>query len=164
MPEQTRKFVVMTISDSCYAGKREDAGGPLLIQQIESLPLVLYEHLVLPDEEQFIAHSLKEYAAVPEVCLIATTGGTGISPRDVTPEATLSVIERPLPGMAEAMRQYSLNQTPFAMLSRQVVGVIRQTLIINFPGSPKAVNECFQVIQPVLLHTIDLIRGKTEHP
>ncbi|MCY0895419.1 MAG: MogA/MoaB family molybdenum cofactor biosynthesis protein [Alicyclobacillaceae bacterium] len=154
---------VLTISDGCYHGTREDTGGPLLIRLAADIGLALHRHSVVPDEQRIISAALEELASAPAVRVILTTGGTGLAARDVTPEATLAVVDRTVPGMAEAMRNASLAKTPFAMLSRQVVGVRGHTLIINFPGSPRAVEECFAVVAPVLPHAIQLLSGHTAH-
>jgi molybdenum cofactor synthesis domain-containing protein len=130
---------------------------------IEKANLEVISRAVLPDNRQDIATLLRQLCKRPDIQCILTTGGTGIGPRDVTPEATLDVVEKTLPGMAEAMRSESLKKTPFAMISRQVVGVHQGTLIVNLPGSPKGVAECLAVILPVLSHVVDLISGHTQH-
>ena len=119
---------------------------------------------ILSDDLEPLAQALSEFAARSDVNLIVTTGGTGLGPRDNTPEATQRVIEREVPGIAEAMRAESLKATPMAMISRGVCGVRSGTLIINLPGSPKAVKETFAVIAPVLSHALDLLAGRTSHP
>jgi molybdenum cofactor synthesis domain-containing protein len=123
----------------------------------------IVESKILSDDLDPLAEALRKYAERSDVNLIITTGGTGLGPRDNTPEATLRVIEREAPGIAEAIRAESLKATPMAMLSRGICGVRSSTLIINLPGSPKAVRESFAVIAPVLRHALDLLAGKTSH-
>jgi molybdopterin adenylyltransferase len=147
---------VLTLSDKGAGGERVDRSGPLIADIIKDMGRV--DHYdVLPDERQLIKEKLLEYAG--KVDLILTTGGTGLSPRDVTPEATLDVIEREVPGIAEAMRMEGLKKTNRSMLSRAVAGVRGQTLIINLPGSPKAVRENLETIIGVIPHAIEKIRG-----
>ena len=129
----------------------------------------MIETVIVPDDPAVIAQTLIRLADSGRCELILTTGGTGLSPRDTTPEATRQVMDKELPGMEEAIRQESLKKTPFAMLSRGIAGSRGQTLIINFPGSPKAVKECFAVVQPVLGHAVKLLRdedpyGVSPHP
>lgn len=163
MTTQARIAAVVTVSDGASSGHREDHSGNLLQQLLEGAGFQVPYREVIPDEQQLIVSLLQRLCAMREVSLVITTGGTGVGPRDVTPEATLSVVERVLPGMAEAMRMESLKKTPFAMTARQVVGTCQETLIVNLPGSPKAVEECFTVISPVLHHVIDLLQGNTRH-
>ena len=163
MNEQPRYAAVVTISDSASAGHRVDKGGDVTQQLLEGAGFNVRYREVVPDEKQLIVSALQRLCATRDIRLVVTTGGTGIGPRDVTPEATREVVERVLPGMAEAMRMESIKKTPFAMTSRQVVGVSQQTLIVNLPGSINAVAECFAVIQPVLHHVVDLIQGHTQH-
>lgn len=158
-----RYAVVITASDQSYRHERDDTSGPTLVQLLTTTGFDVIASEILPDERELLAATLRKYAMQPEIHVVATTGGTGLGPRDVTPEATLDVIERVIPGMAEAMRMKSLAQTPFAMTSRQVAGLCHGTLIINFPGSPKAVTECFEVVRPVLHHVLDLAAGNTDH-
>lgn len=157
-----RTAAVVTLSDGVHYGKREDDSGRTLSALLTDALFDIVQRVVLPDVEPMIAQSLRGMCATG-IRLIATTGGTGLGPRDVTPDATKSVIEREIPGMAEAMRAASIQKTPYAMTSRQVVGVKDQTLIVNLPGSPKAVRECFEVVRPVLHHVLDLIEGNTSH-
>ncbi|MBF0557987.1 MAG: MogA/MoaB family molybdenum cofactor biosynthesis protein [Nitrospirae bacterium] len=147
---------VLTLSDKGFRGEREDVGGRLIAEMIKDIGSISY-HDVLPDDRETIKMRLLEYAG--KVDLILTTGGTGLSPRDVTPDATLEVIERQVPGIAEAMRLEGLKKTNRSMLSRAVAGVRGQTLIINLPGSPKAVQENLAVIIDVLPHAIEKIKG-----
>ena|SRR5579863_5319928 len=156
---------VLTISDSGAVGQRPDTSGATIRGMVASLPdAVISAGAIIPDERERIAATLREWSDEKQLHLILTTGGTGLAPRDVTPEATRSVIEREAPGIAEAMRAVSLQHTPFGMLSRGVAGTRGHTLIINLPGSPKAVKECLECILPVLPHAINLlIEGPREH-
>jgi molybdopterin adenylyltransferase len=152
--------VAITVSDACARGEREDASGKALVELLGTLPAEIVDSKIVPDDLEPLSELLKSYADRENVNLIVTTGGTGFSPRDNTPEATLAVIEREAPGLAEAMRMETLKQTPMAMISRGVCGIRSGTLIINLPGSPKAVKESFAVIAPVLNHAIALLAGK----
>lgn len=153
---------VVTVSDRAFRGERADVSGPVLKRLLEEMSNVV-ETVVVPDDPQVIAQTLIRLADHARCELIVTTGGTGLSPRDTTPEATLGVIDRRVPGMEEAIRQESLKQTPFAMLSRGVVGVRGRTLILNFPGSPKAVRECFAVVASVLQHAVKLLSDENPY-
>jgi len=157
------RAVVITASDACARGERRDESGEALVQLLTELGAEVLGSKILSDDEEPLAEALREFADRPDVNLITTTGGTGFGPRDNTPEATLKVIEREAPGLAEAMRLESLKHTPMAMISRGVCGIRSGTLIVNFPGSPKAVRESFAVIKPVLNHAVDLLAGKTRH-
>ena len=157
------RAVVITVSDACSRGEREDTSGEALVQLLANLGAEIVEHKVLSDDLDPLVQSLNDFAQKDDVNLIITTGGTGLGPRDNTPEATQRVIEREAPGIAEAIRVESLKATPMAMLSRGVCGVRSGALIINLPGSPKAVKESFSVIAPVLSHALDLLAGKTTH-
>lgn len=156
---------VLTISDSASKGLREDTSGENIRTMVTQLPeVVISAGAIIPDERELIEGTLREWCDDKQLNLILTTGGTGLAPRDITPEATKAVIEREAPGIAEAMRAASLQQTPFGMLSRGVAGTRGRTLIINLPGSPKAVKECLEVILPVLFHAINLLtEGPREH-
>ncbi|MEW6116698.1 MAG: MogA/MoaB family molybdenum cofactor biosynthesis protein [Nitrospirota bacterium] len=147
---------VLTLSDKGSRGERTDASGPAIAEMLKGLAEVKY-YDVLPDERELIRDKLMSY--VGKVDLVFTTGGTGLSPRDVTPEATRDVIEREIPGIAEAMRMEGLKKTNRSMLSRAVAGVRGQTLIINLPGSPKAVKENLEVVLDVLPHAVEKIKG-----
>ena len=150
---------VLTLSDKGSKGEREDASGPLIREMLKSIDAVVKYYDILPDEKELIKEKLIEYGKL--VDLILTTGGTGLGPRDVTPEATIEVIDRQIPGIAEAMRIEGLKKTRRAMLSRAVAGVRGKTLIINLPGSPKAVKENLEIILGVLPHAIEKIKGDT---
>jgi len=157
------KAVVITISDACSRGEREDASGAALVQLLRGIGAEIVDSRILSDDLEPLVKALKEFAEREDVNLIITTGGTGLGPRDNTPEATQHVIEREAPGIAEAIRAESLKVTPMGMISRGVCGVRAATLIINLPGSPKAVRESFAVIVPVLTHAVDLLEGRTAH-
>ena len=159
MPTQIRAIVI-TVSDACSRGEREDASGEALVQLLRDVGAEIVETKVVSDDLDPLIELLRASAENNNVNLIVTTGGTGFSPRDNTPEATLAVIEREAPGLAEAMRMETLKQTPMAMISRGVCGIRANTLIINLPGSPKAVRESFAVIAPILNHAISLLVGK----
>lgn len=155
--------VVITVSDGCAHGLREDLSGAALLELMEEIGAEVVAREVLPDDLEPLSKKLRAYAERLDVNLIVTTGGTGFAPRDNTPEATRAVIEREAPGLAEAMRVETRKDTPFAMVSRGVCGIRSGTLIVNLPGSPKAVRESFGVIKPVLHHVVALLEGKTEH-
>ena len=154
------KAVVITVSDACSRGEREDESGASLVELLKEAGAQVVATEILSDDLTPLAAKLIEYAARADVNLIVTTGGTGVAPRDNTPEATRAVIEREAPGLAEAMRMKTLEQTPMAMISRGVCGIRSGALIINLPGSPKGVRESFAVIKPVLRHAIALLAGK----
>ena len=155
---------ILTISDKGWRGQREDASGKIIRDSLSSLDSRVVKHEVIPDEADVIAGKLAQWADDGSVDLILTTGGTGLGPRDVTPEATLSVVNKLSPGFAEAMRAETSKVTPFAVLSRAVAGVRGECLIINLPGSPKAVRECLEVILPVIPHAMEILKGEvTEH-
>src|SRR3984893_8142320 len=157
------RAVAITVSDACSRGERKDESGEALVQLLKELGAEIVETKVVSDDLEPLVQTLQHTAERRDVNLIVTTGGTGFGPRDNTPEATLQVIEREAPGLAEAMRIETLKNTPMAMISRGVSGIRSGTLIINLPGSPKAVRESFEVIKPVLNHAIDLLAGETRH-
>jgi len=158
MPTQIHA-VVITVSDACSRGEREDASGQALVQLLREIGAEIVDTRIVSDDLEPLSELLRASAERSDVNLIVTTGGTGLAPRDNTPEATLAVIEREAPGLAEAMRLETLKQTPMAMISRGVCGIRTGALIINLPGSPKAVRESFAVIAPVLKHAIALLAG-----
>jgi molybdopterin adenylyltransferase len=152
--------VVITVSDRSARGEQEDESGPALVALLKELGAEIVAAEILPDDLEPLAVRLRSFADRADVNLIVTTGGTGFSPRDNTPEATRAVIEREAPGLAEAMRMETRKQTPTAMLSRGVCGLRSGALIINLPGSPKGVRESFLVIKPALPHAVALLAGK----
>ncbi|HHV64085.1 MAG TPA: molybdopterin adenylyltransferase [Peptococcaceae bacterium] len=152
---------IITVSDRSSRGEREDRGGPLLARLVTENGWEVKATAVIPDEQKMIESKLIEFADGLKLDLILTTGGTGFSPRDVTPEATLAVVEKRAPGIAEAMRLESLKITPMAMLSRAEAGIRGQSIIINLPGSPKAIKECLNVVMPALGHGIEILKGLT---
>jgi molybdenum cofactor synthesis domain-containing protein len=152
------RFGLLTVSDRAASGERADASGPLLVEEVEKQGWQVVKRAVLPDDLMALRDELVAWVDKNEIDVILTTGGTGFSPRDVTPEATLSVIERVAPGLAEAMRAASLKLTPHAMLSRAVAGIRGRVLIINLPGNPTAAIENLEVLLDVLPHAIQLLR------
>jgi molybdopterin adenylyltransferase len=157
------RAVAITVSDACSRGERRDESGEVLVQLLKESGATVLNHKVVSDDLEALSQTLREFCEQDDVNLIMTTGGTGLGPRDNTPEATRRVIERDVPGIAEVLRAESLKFTPMAMISRGVAGVCNGTLIVNLPGSPKAVRESFSVISPVLSHAIDLLAGQTAH-
>ena len=153
------RTAIITLSDKGAAGEREDESGKVIRELLSGIDAVVAHYELLPDERSKIAGTLQRLSDSGDFDLIVTTGGTGVAPRDVTPDATLAVIDRELPGMAEAMRAESLKKTPRAMISRAVAGIRKQTLIVNLPGSPRAVRENLSVILPALPHAIEKIKG-----
>ena len=153
------RVAIITLSDSGYAGQREDKSGPAIQAMVEETGYEIVHTALLPAGIEPLASELKRLCDEDIADLVLTTGGTGFSPTDLTPEATLSVVERPAPGIAEAMRYNSLQITPRAMLSRAAAGIRKKTLIVNLPGSPKAVRECLEFILPSLGHGLEILRG-----
>ncbi len=151
---------VLTASDKGSRGDRTDASGPAIASAVKPLGWQVDSYVVVPDERDRIAAALRQMADVDGLDVVFTTGGTGFSRRDVTPEATLDVVERLTPGLPEAIRAASLRHTPRAMLSRATAGIRGFTLIINLPGSPKAVLECLEAVLPALPHGIEILRGE----
>lgn len=161
MEEQPIRTGVLTVSDRGHTGEYRDLSGPLIRELLaEQLGALVEVESIVPDERAVIANTLIQWADGMGLDLVVTTGGTGFAPRDVTPEATLDVIEREAPGLAEAMRAASLRVTPHAMLSRAVAGIRGGTLIVNLPGSPKAVRENLETVLTALPHAIELLQGR----
>jgi len=150
---------VLTLSDKGSRGEREDLSGKILGEMLAKIGGRIETYVVLPDDRQLIEDKLIYYADQHGVDVIATTGGTGVGPRDVTPDATHAVIDKDIPGMAEAMRLAGLQKTPFAMISRAIVGCRGKTLIINLPGSPKGVRENLEAILPAIPHVVEKLKG-----
>ncbi len=153
---------VLTLSDKGALGEREDLAGPLIKEALVREGFQVLAYRILPDDYEEILVVLVDWVDRKGLDLIITTGGTGLSPRDVTPEATKAAIEKEVPGIAEAIRAEGLKHTPYAMLSRGVAGIRKQSLIINLPGSPKAVEEALPVITPVLKHALEKLKGSTK--
>ena len=151
---------ILTVSDKGSRGEREDESGSVVRDLLSGIGAQVTQYQIVPDEKEAISGKLIEWADTVRVDLILTNGGTGLSPRDVTPEATLAVVEKLAPGFSEAMRLESLKKTPMGMLSRGVSGTRGKTLIINLPGSPRAVRECLEAILPALPHAIETLRGE----
>jgi molybdopterin adenylyltransferase len=153
------KVAIVTVSDSCARGGREDVSGRTIEEMLPADTFEVCHRKILPDESDMIALALTQLADRLEMDVVLTTGGTGFGPRDVTPEATATACTRMVPGLGELMRAEGFKQTPNAMLSRAVAGLRGHTLIINLPGSPKAVRECLEVILPLLPHAVEMMRG-----
>ena len=157
---------ILTVSTSGAQGQREDTSGQAIKEILEPQGYQVVRYEVVSDEKELIAERLSQWADSSDVDLIVTTGGTGLGHHDVTPEACLSVLDKEVPGLAEAMRANTLQFTPMAMLSRSVAGIRGHTLIITLPGSPKGVRECLDVVNSVLPHALELLKSETvsEHP
>ena len=154
------KAAILTISDRCSRGEREDLSGKVIQELIKNLPLEVVKYEIVPDEIESIRAKLIDYSDELKVDLVLTDGGTGFTPRDVTCEATKAVIDKEVPGIPEAMRMECFKSSPRSILSRAVCGIRKHTLIINFPGSPRAVKESLEVILDVIIHALDMINGK----
>jgi len=158
------KFGILTISDKGSRGQRRDESGMTIRDRLSLLGSDVVKYEVIPDEMDTITSKLAEWADTGDVDIILTTGGTGLSPRDVTPEATLAAVDRVVPGLAETIRAETFKKTPFAILSRAVAGIRGRCLIINLPGSTRAVRECLEIVLPVIPHAVEIITGEvTEH-
>ncbi len=159
---RTIRVGILTVSDRASQGIYPDESGAILRERIvEQMGWTVAQYAVVPDDPEAIQRTLRAWSDEEGLDLILTTGGTGLGPRDLTPEATRPLLEREAPGIAEALRFYSLQQTPFAMLSRGVAGVRGRTLIINLPGSPRAVREAMDILGKVLPHALAILRGET---
>jgi molybdenum cofactor synthesis domain-containing protein len=150
---------VLTISDKGHAGEREDASGKAIAALVEQHGYTVTHHGILPDNEALISAELRRLCDGRLADVIFTTGGTGFAERDITPEATLAILERLCPGITEAMRAFSFGVTKRAMFSRAVAGIRGKTLIVNLPGSPKAVRECLELVLPDFAHGLDILKG-----
>ena len=153
------RAAIITSSDSGYAGEREDLSGPVIRELLEENGYEVVHSILLPDDRKMLAKEMERIADEGVAELLLTTGGTGFSPRDCMPEATADIVERPAPGIPEAIRAYSMTITPRAMLSRAAAGIRKSTLIINLPGSPKAVRESLEYILPALGHGLEILTG-----
>lgn len=150
---------IITVSDKGSQGKRKDLSGPAIAEMLAGAAIEIKHTIIIPDETDQIKEAIIDFADVKKLDLILTNGGTGVSPRDLTPDATLQVIDKQIPGMAEAMRQESMKVTPHAMISRAVVGIRGRSLVINLPGSPKGAKENLAVVLPAIKHAIEKIKG-----
>jgi len=165
LTEKNRSYsaVIITASDRCFAGETEDLSGPALSNALQKIGIKVSAIEIVPDDRSTISTVLQKYVLQADVHLILTTGGTGFADRDVTPEATGDVIERPAPGIAELLRQRGAQQTELSWLSRAEAGIAGTKLIINLPGNPKAMQHSIEVLQPILFHALDLLNGRKPH-
>ncbi len=154
------RYAILTVSDKGSRGEREDRGGPVIQQVVAQLDGEVAAYEIVPDEKARIQEKIVAWTDDLGVDVVLTTGGTGLAPRDVTPTATLELLDYEVPGLPEAMRAESLKKTPNAMLSRMAAGVRGRTLVVNLPGSPRAVQECLDVIRPALSHAVETLRGE----
>jgi molybdopterin adenylyltransferase len=157
------QVVIVTVSDSAVTGSRADRSGPALRDRVQALGWMVHAQELVADERSQIAALLRHYTDAPQTLVILTTGGTGVALRDVTPEATLDVIEREVPGLGELMRAEGRKSAPFAVLSRAVAGIRGQSLVVNLPGSPKGAVESLDSIAKLIPHVVDLLEGRTSH-
>ena len=157
------RVAILTVSDSAALGKREDVSGPAVHRRCEQLGWSVVAEEVVPDDEGAIAARLRDWADGLTASLILTTGGTGVSARDVTPEATRSILDKDIPGIVELMRSKGLEQTKFSVLSRAMAGTRKRSLIVNLPGSPRGAVHSLGVIEHLVPHIVDLLEGRTEH-
>ena len=153
---------ILTISDKGYQGIRKDTSSEVIREVLAQIDTRVTDCAIVPDEKDMIMQKLSEWSDSSKIDVIITTGGTGLSPRDITPEATLAVIDRLVPGIAEVIRAESLKKTPHGMLSRGISGIRKRTLIINLPGNPKAVRECLPLVLIALPHAVEIIKGQGE--
>ena len=160
------KVAVLTVSTAGSKGDREDLSGPKIIEVLGGSEYEQVRYGIVEDDVDKISDTLRKWSDTGDINIIVTTGGTGVARTDVTPDACLKVIDREIPGMSEAIRSHSLSFTPMAMLSRSIVGIRRRTLIVTLPGSPKAIDQCLEVVRPVLPHVVELLNTDTmyDHP
>ncbi len=160
------RLAILTVSTSGSQGQREDTGSQAIRETLPPPDYDVVRYEIVSDEKEIVAARMAEWADSPDVDLVVSTGGTGLGQRDVTPEACLSILDKEVPGMAEAMRAETLKFTPMAMISRSVAGIRNHTLIITLPGSPRGVRETLEVVKPVLPHAIELLQKESvnEHP
>lgn len=157
------RTAILTVSDGCFHGQREDHSGQALAERAESLGWEVAERGLVPDEADQIRETVESWAGRHDVDLLLTTGGTGLGPRDVTPEAVSPLLEKTADGLAELMRSEGLKKTPFAALSRSLAGVLQDKVVLCLPGSPKGAVESLQAVQKLLPHAVDLAQGRTKH-
>lgn len=150
---------VITVSDRGAKGEREDISGKEVTAVLSALPAKVHAYCIVPDEKRDITAAIIEFVDVKRLDLVITTGGTGVSPRDVTPDATIEVLDKEIPGMAEVMRRESEKKTPHAMISRAVVGIRKESIIINLPGSPRGARENLAILLPALVHAVEKVKG-----